>query len=442
MAIPGRLGMLVLLLTAAVCAADRRASQDQAQGNPAWAERERSLLLGAFNVQIFGARKISKPAVLHSLGQGIISRYDVLLLQEIRDRESMAVDVLVRHLNRISTDRFRYAVSERLGRTSSKEQYAFLFKSSKVIATGIFQYSDPQDEFEREPFAVRFHSNSTDVGTFAVMGIHTSPKAAEKELDALVKAYEVTAQALDVQNVIIAGDFNADCSYVTGREWAGVRLRTDPRFEWLLGDDIDSTVGNSNCAYDRFVVTGDELKAAIVPDSVGVVYFDRAQGLTPAEAKLVSDHYPIELQLRGKVITPTGVDMTRSFSAESLLSIDNVPTLLTTAMSVMRSDATIDVQIVSGTQINNNLGVVVTLRKCAGGFAVALREYRRVYGELLPASLIDSMWKSIWDMVEVSDIMNVQPWMGEQLSRVRSCALHYRMVAPFTCRLTVEQMIV
>lgn len=56
-----------------------------------------------------------------------------------------------------------------------------------------------------------------------------------------------------LQNVIIAGDFNADCSYVTGREWAGVRLRTDPRFEWLLGDDIDSTVGNSNCAYDRSV---------------------------------------------------------------------------------------------------------------------------------------------------------------------------------------------
>ena len=37
-----------------------------------------------------------------------------------------------------------------------------------------------------------------EVGTFAVMGIHTSPRAAETELDALVPAYEATAIALDV----------------------------------------------------------------------------------------------------------------------------------------------------------------------------------------------------------------------------------------------------
>ena len=37
-----------------------------------------------------------------------------------------------------------------------------------------------------------------EVGTFAVMGIHTSPRAAEKELDALVPAYDATARALGV----------------------------------------------------------------------------------------------------------------------------------------------------------------------------------------------------------------------------------------------------
>lgn len=67
-----------------------------------------------------------------------------------------------------------------------------------------------------------------DVGTFAVMGIHTSPKAAEKELDALVKAYEVTAQALDVQ--------------VSRYRWDFCQCRVDNNY--INEDGID--IGNCN----------------------------------------------------------------------------------------------------------------------------------------------------------------------------------------------------
>lgn len=428
---------MVVLLAAAWCAVDGGVHRER---HP---QREQSLLLGAFNVQIFGARKIAKPAVLRSLVQ-IISRYDILLLQEIRERKSIAVNILLQHINRISTDQFRYVISERLGRTASKEQYAFFFKSSKVVPTGVFQYQDPQDEFEREPFAVRFHSNITEVGTFAVMGIHTSPRAAETELDALVTAYEETTEALDVKNIIITGDFNADCSYVTNREWAGVRLRTDSRFQWLLGDDIDTTVGNSNCAYDRFVVAGNELQAAIVPKSAIVYRFDIAQELTPAEAKQVSDHYPIQVQLKGKAMSPSGVDYS-TISAESELLATDVSTQLTSVISSLRHEPSVDVQIVSGrTQVyDDELAVVVTLQKCAGGFGEVLQEYRRVYSELLPASLINNILMSMWNTVlEGGDNNNAEALMAEQMNRVRACVLEYRMVAPFSCRLTIEQTII
>lgn len=49
------------------------------------------------------------------------------------------------------------------------------------------------------------------------------------------------------------GDFNADCNYVSKKAWNNIRLRTDPKFIWLIGDQEDTTVKMStNCAYDRW----------------------------------------------------------------------------------------------------------------------------------------------------------------------------------------------
>lgn len=54
------------------------------------------------------------------------------------------------------------------------------------------------------------------------------------------------------QNFIFMGDFNAGCSYVPKKAWKNIRLRTDPGFVWLIGDEEDTTVKSSTkCAYDR-----------------------------------------------------------------------------------------------------------------------------------------------------------------------------------------------
>lgn len=56
------------------------------------------------------------------------------------------------------------------------------------------------------------------------------------------------------KNVVILGDLNAGCSYVTARGWRALRLRTDPKFHWLIGDEEDTTVREkTRCAYDRSV---------------------------------------------------------------------------------------------------------------------------------------------------------------------------------------------
>lgn len=53
---------------------------------------------------------------------------------------------------------------------------------------------------------------------------------------------------------MILGDLNAGCGYVTVRGWQELRLRTDPKFHWLIGDEEDTTVREKrHCPYDRSV---------------------------------------------------------------------------------------------------------------------------------------------------------------------------------------------
>ena len=59
---------------------------------------EPSLLIGAFNVQVFGDSKSSKPAVMQRLVR-IIRRYDVILVQEVRDKDGSAVAKLLSDIN-------------------------------------------------------------------------------------------------------------------------------------------------------------------------------------------------------------------------------------------------------------------------------------------------------------------------------------------------------
>ena len=47
------------------------------------------------------------------------------------------------------------------------------------------------------------------------------------------------------------GDFNADCDYVSEDEFNKIPLWTDSRFKMLIPNDADSTVGDTDCAYDR-----------------------------------------------------------------------------------------------------------------------------------------------------------------------------------------------
>lgn len=86
-----------------------------------------TLRIAAFNIRTFGETKMSNGTLVSYIVK-ILSRYDITLVQEVRDTHLVAVGKLLDELNRDAPDTYRYVISEPLGRNSYKEQYLFLYR--------------------------------------------------------------------------------------------------------------------------------------------------------------------------------------------------------------------------------------------------------------------------------------------------------------------------
>ncbi|XP_057314172.1 deoxyribonuclease-1-like [Hydractinia symbiolongicarpus] len=250
--------------------------------------------VASFNVQIFGVKKMKNPVVRKYLTK-IILQFDLVLIQEIRDSTGTAILDLLKQLNKVEP-KYKVMVSDRLGRSTSKEQYAFIYRSDWLTPVSSFTYDDKNDVFAREPYVVHFKSKKAEIQDFAVAGIHTAPKDAENEISNLTLVYNNIVQKLKTQNAIIMGDFNAEYHYT--KHWRRIKLATDPRFYWLIDNTFDTTTKTTDCSYDRIVVTGDSLLKAIIPLSASVFRFDEKYKLTQKTTQLISDHFPVRLQIR------------------------------------------------------------------------------------------------------------------------------------------------
>ncbi|KAM4631541.1 deoxyribonuclease-1-like [Discoglossus pictus] len=261
-----------------------------------------ALNIGAFNIRAFGDTKIKNPEV-SSILMKILPRYDIVLIQEVRDADLSAVKILMKKLNSLGSGSiYSYVVSDPLGRDTYKERYLFVYRNDHISVLHSYHYHDQSmytgtDTFSREPFVVMFRSLHTDVPDFVLVPLHAAPKDAVREIDALYDVYEDVKDKLETDNMIFMGDFNAGCSYVSASAWSSIRLRTGDEFEWLISDTTDTTSGDTKCAYDRLVVSGAELQQSVVPDSAVVFNFQTKYGLTTTQALAVSDHYPVEVQL-------------------------------------------------------------------------------------------------------------------------------------------------
>ncbi|XP_027132377.1 deoxyribonuclease-1-like [Larimichthys crocea] len=125
-----------------------------------------SLRLAAFNIKSFGDKKSSNVTLMDIIST-IVHRYDIILIQEVRDSDLSATKRLMEHVNKLdSQPEYSHIVSEPLGRSSYKERYLFLYREQAVSVVKSYTYDDGcepcgTDTFNREPFVVMFTSKST-----------------------------------------------------------------------------------------------------------------------------------------------------------------------------------------------------------------------------------------------------------------------------------------
>ncbi|WP_319507751.1 endonuclease/exonuclease/phosphatase family protein [uncultured Methanolobus sp.] len=246
---------------------------------------DNTLRVGAFNIQVFGVTKADKPEVMDVIAD-IVRTYDIVAIQEIRDSSQTALPELVDLVNSDGPN-YQYVVSERLGRTTSKEQYAYIYNSNTVEVIGDPQtYPEPEntDPFHRQPYIASFKSISGNYDA-VLMVIHTDPDEATEEINALddVLAYSQSIYP-DEQDFIIMGDINADGSYFDEDSTSDI-----DEYYWVIDDSQDTTVASSDNTYDRIILTD----SSDLSGQSGVFRYDLEYNLTEDLTSDVSDHYPV-----------------------------------------------------------------------------------------------------------------------------------------------------
>ncbi|XP_068593135.1 deoxyribonuclease-1-like [Cebidichthys violaceus] len=257
------------------------------------------LLLGAFNIQTFGNQKSSNPALMNIIST-IVCRYDIVLIQEVRDNDQTVTNRLRTAVNGVcGQHRYDYTASNPLGPNVHKEKYAFFYRTTTVAVVRSAIYNDVPygfyGRFSRPPFIVEFTSEQAVVRNFVLIPQHTSPTAAVQQIDALYDVATYVINQWNTNNIVLLGDFNAGGTYVTPPRWQQIRLFTDPQFHWLINNAAATSV-RTGLPYDRIVVTG-AMNTRVVPNSAGVYNFMLAFGLTLPQALAVSDHFPVEVTL-------------------------------------------------------------------------------------------------------------------------------------------------
>ena len=225
-----------------------------------------TIKIANWNLQIFGQTKADNIKLMQ-IYSSIIENYDIIFIQEIRDKEQTAFSELCFMLQNYSC-----ISSSRAGRTSSKEQYGVIY-NNEINLTSFQDYNpDSQDRWERPPIKTIF---KIDDYFLTVYNIHTKPDDVQQEI------YYLEEVVSDMGNVLILGDLNADCSYYNNEK----QTEFDD-WNWLIGDDEDTTVAATHCAYDRMILNDDSYEEYI---SEGIY----KQGIT----KDISDHYLVWVEL-------------------------------------------------------------------------------------------------------------------------------------------------
>jgi len=245
-----------------------------------------TIRIAAFNIQVFGRSKMEKPHVVDMLAR-IVREFDIVAIQEIRSKDQDILPLFVESVN-ASGRQYDFVIGPRLGRTVSKEQYAYVFDraSIEVDRTQLYTVEDPDDMLHREPLVGWFRVRGPPPGeafTFSLVNIHTDPDETDIELDVLDDAFlAVRDDGRQEDDVILLGDLNVDHQHLG-------QLGQLPGIAWVISNTPTNTRGTSQ--YDNIVFHGQATRE--YTGRSGVYDFMQQYNLTLDQALEVSDHLPV-----------------------------------------------------------------------------------------------------------------------------------------------------
>jgi endonuclease/exonuclease/phosphatase family metal-dependent hydrolase len=262
--------------------------QEQSDGPPLppFERRGDTIRVASFNIQAFGEAKLDKPDVTQVLAK-IIREFDVTAIQEVRAKSQ---DVLPRLLNLVNADgaHYDFVIGPRLGRTSSKEQYAFIYDAASIECDrgNVYTVDDPDDLLHREPFVAGFRVRgppASEAFTFTLVDIHTDPDETASELNVLDDVFRaVRDDGRGEDDIIVAGDLNADDHHLGELGQIGYLARA-------ISGVATNTRGTK--LYDNILF--DTRATTEYTGRSGVVDLMRQYNLSLQQALAVSDHLPI-----------------------------------------------------------------------------------------------------------------------------------------------------
>ena len=245
-----------------------------------------SILVASFNIQVFGEAKLAKPQVVDVLTR-VVRRFDVVAVQEVRAKSDSVVPTFVNAIN-ADGSRYQYVIGPRLGRTSSKEQYTFIYDSTRIEVdpSSVATLPNPGDKLHRPPLRARFRvrTNPPEAGfSFWLVDIHTDPDEVPQEVDALADAFVSMRSVIpDEDDVILLGDLNA------GPPQFG-RIKQIPGIGWAVSGTTTNT--RRSKTYDNLIF--DRTATTEYTGRWGVLDLQETFGLPLDKALEVSDHNPV-----------------------------------------------------------------------------------------------------------------------------------------------------
>ncbi len=245
-----------------------------------------TIRIASFNIQVFGNKKASKPYVMNTLAE-IVRKFDVVAVQEIRSKNQYLIPKFVQLINQDGR-KYDHVIGPRLGDTTVKEQYAYLFDTERIDIDhqSVYTVGDPDRLLHRAPLVATFRTRGVDPDnafTFTLVNTHTDPDDVPEELAALAEVYRVVRRSSRGEDdIILLGDLNTDDRRLG-------RLGQLPSITPLIAGIWTNTRQSSQ--YDNLLIH--QPSTSEYTGRSGVFDVIRWFNLTQEQALEVSDHFPV-----------------------------------------------------------------------------------------------------------------------------------------------------